>query len=118
MTSHESFDRSFRAGQDLVKGQRVVIDGTDQNKPVVTLSSNTRVSVGTVRAPRLNGEMVAVRLWGWTRECIASAAIGVGDYVGPAANGKVVTDNTNGQLVALTKATADGDIIECAPREQ
>lgn len=47
---------------------------------------------------------------------IASAAISIGDVLEPAAAGKVATRTTGRQIgVALTAASADGDLITALP---
>ena len=111
-------DASFDADLNLV--QKKLVAGADLKKgQVVYISGDMTVSPTTAASPAVLGvamfdaktdEPVAVECEGLFK-LTAAGTITAGARVASAANGKVATGTENTIGVALTNATADGDVI-------
>ena len=112
-TSLEFSGTHYTGVSDVPMHSRVTLGSTG----LLTASAATgSVSIGTVSRKGIAANIVGVDYWGPVRKMIASAAIAVGDRVGPAASGKIVT-NASGRYIAIEAAGADGDVIRCVPTE-
>lgn len=108
----------------VVKRSVLVEDSTNPYQCKGAAGANAGEIIGIARETVADGDHVPVQQYG-EAECIASAAIGVGDRVnisGATASGltKVKTVSEGAGVIvygvgrALTAATADGDIISVA----
>jgi len=116
-TTIQNNTRTFVAGEALdayllvkVESNGTVIKATElADEPVV----------GFTVQPSASGEATAISLThgGGTSYGTASEAIAIGGTVYAAAGGKLATTGLNSARagLALTAATADGDVIEVAP---
>lgn len=114
-TANSSGYRSFKAtAAAIAESIRVTVDSDG----LISAAGASTLAVGvTVEAVAASG-YGTVKLFNapGTYLCTAAGAVTRGAHLYPAANGKVDdTGTTKIPLVALEAATADGDIIECAP---
>lgn len=100
-------NKKLVAGADLAKGQVVYISGD------MTVSPTTATSpavIGVAMFDTKAGEPCAVECEGLMK-LTAAGTITAGAKVTSAADGKVAAGNENVIGVALSSATADGDVI-------
>ena len=100
-------NKKLVAGADLQKGQVVYVSGD------MTVSPTTGASAAVLGVAMFDakaGDPVAVECEGLMR-LTAAGTIAAGSKVASAANGKVATGTENTIGVALSAATADGDVI-------
>lgn len=114
MASQFAENSQFTASVDIDKGQCLFVDGSGDFVPTTAASDgDTRVAFATDSFAV--GDEAACTEWGHA-PAIAGAEIDAGDYLMPAAGGKVVTFvATTGNVKvgqAFTGAAADGDPLE------
>ena len=116
MTRSDARAATFTAGEAISSANLRVVLASDGD---IEVASNTEHEIGTTRTLAASGDPVAVLLS--TKEgsaqYVASNAIAVGAFVIPATGGKVADGTTTRPTgrslgVAVTAATADGNIIE------
>ena len=100
-------NKKLVAGADLQKGQVVYVSGDLAVSPTTGASAAV---IGVAMFDAKAGEPVAVECEGLMR-LTASGTIAAGSKVVSAAGGKVATGTENTIGVALSSATADGDVI-------
>lgn len=103
---------SFIANENLALGLRVKLLSTGK----VAIAGAAETSIGTVVAPALAGESVAIRTKHGTCTAIVNGgttAVIIGDVLEAAAAGALVKKNTGAAVAVANKATAaDGAAIE------
>lgn len=113
-TTVKNNTRTFVAGEALDAYMLVDIESDGS----VTKASETSVStqIGYTVAPAASGEAATISLvvGGGTSYAIADGAVAIGEVIYSAAGGKVSAAGVGAQRVglAVSAATADGDVIE------
>jgi len=113
-TTVKNNTRTFVAGEALDAYMLVDIESDGS----VTKASETSVStqIGYTVAPAASGEAATISLvvGGGTSYAIADGAVAIGEVIYSAAGGKVSASGAGPQRVglAVSAATADGDVIE------
>lgn len=103
---------TFTASTNIAGGQVVEVTG---NRTVGVAGAASTKAIGTAGFDVKTGDQVTVHMAGIVDTATASAAIAAGANVEAAAAGKVRTATTGLVLgIALTAASADGDVIEIA----
>ena len=95
------------AGADIKKGQVLYVSGDMAVSPTTGVSAAV---IGVAMMDAKAGEPVAVECEGLMK-LTASDTIAAGAKVASAAGGKVATGTENTIGIALSAATADGDVI-------
>ena len=113
-TSNSTGYVSLPTAAAIAEGQRVKINSSGQ----IDVAAAADVAVGVATMAAASGANCTVKLWTapGTFICRANAAITAGARLYPTATGNVDDAGTTAlNLVALTAATASGDLIECLP---
>lgn len=100
-------NKKLVAGADIKKGQVVYISG---DMTVAPTSGASGAAIGVAMFDTKSGEPIAVECEGLMK-LTAGGTITAGSKVVSAAGGKVATGTENTIGIALSDATADGDVI-------
>lgn len=100
-------EKKLVAGADITKGQVLYVSGDMTVSPT---SAATGAVIGVAMMDAKAGEPIAVECEGLMK-LTAASTINAGARVASAAGGKVATGTENTIGIALSSATANGDVI-------
>ena len=114
MSQYTGNVKTFTSGATHTRGTRVKLASGVTSAAGLTDNNWIGVTLATVTT---SGDPVAVQMRAPSFQGIAAAAITAGAFVYTAASGKFSTSASTGFIagIALTAATADGDLIEIMP---